>query len=128
MGAVSAILYGSGRKDIRCLVLDSPFSDLGALIEEYVKKYKVMCLIDLSQRCFFFRLQFIAKVAGKYILRKLKENITKITGVEFEQVRPVDHISSIQCPVIFVHSNKDELINIKHSKLLFEVINCWILK
>lgn len=41
MGAVSALLYTARKNDVKCIVLDSPFSDFPMLMEDYLNKYKV---------------------------------------------------------------------------------------
>lgn len=60
-------------------------------------------------------------MAGGYISRKLRDKIKERTGFDTEDLRPVNNVGQITCPVLYVHSRKDKLVHIKHSKALFEV-------
>ena len=101
------------------MVLDSPFSDLSALIQEFLNKYKVRA--KLCEFLFRMPVQVVAKIAGNYLVRKIKEKIANTAGFKVEDLRPLDHIANVQCPVLFLHGTKDDLIAFRHSKELFEV-------
>ena len=120
MGAVSSILFASRSDKVKALVLDSPFSSFPLLMKDYMNRYKVLPSCDVI-RYNIVPSQVIAKFAGKLIERKMREKIKEIANFDINELTPINHVSKIKCPVVFLHGKNDSLVSIKHSKDLYEV-------
>lgn len=104
MGAVSGIMFAS-RKTFRLsgMILDSPFSDLKEVMIEIAKK-KVMIP------------EFLLSGA----LSLVKSKIEDVIGADIFDMRLLEKIKSIECPMIFAHASGDTYIPPSHTKSLFE--------
>ena len=105
MGAATAMLTNALQSmtlPIDMIILDSPFMNLKKVYQRCVKK--VISLPNL----------FIDMIY-QYAKRKIKRNV----GFDISKVRPVDVSDNVRCPVIFIGSHEDELVDYKDMKKLF---------
>jgi fermentation-respiration switch protein FrsA (DUF1100 family) len=108
MGAVTALLSAKENNNnniIDCIVLDSCFSSLNKLINEYVNK-----IVPLLPN---FLINFIKKYVSDIIEKKVNMRIEKI-----EPIKDAEFCTNI--PALFCHGIDDDFIKKEHSKDLFE--------
>jgi pimeloyl-ACP methyl ester carboxylesterase len=106
MGAVSAVLYASTDPSMAALVLDSPFSSLKALSEDIAVSYK-----------------FVPRVLTTYCMERLREAVQALAAFDMEDVNTARFIKSCRMPTAFIHSLEDDLVDIKHTRALFEAVS-----
>lgn len=104
LGASLAILYGSKTKNVDKIIAVSPASDFKKIENKFWKKeawIPTLKKIELS-RWFSIR-------ASLKILRKIK---------------PIDVISKITCPILFLAGENDPTVYSWHTKKLYEKAKC----
>ena len=84
--------------------MDSPFADFNILAKDLVLQQ-----IKLPG--------FLIEGAIKIV----KMTIRKKNGLDIEKLKPIDSAPKTKQPAIFIHANGDELINNKHSDMLYKV-------
>lgn len=104
MGAVTAILHAAKySSESCCLVVDSPFSNLQAVMSEIASNKTKLP-------------KFIIDTA----LSILKGKIQDIIGVDIFQFNIVKKVQECQQPVLFLYAGADNLISPSHTKTLFD--------
>lgn len=104
MGAATCMIYAHRDERIKCIVMDSPFADFNVLAKELVlKQIKLPNLL----------------IGGA--LKIVRMTILKKNGLDIEKLKPIDSAPKTKQPAIFIHAVSDELINNKHSDMLFAV-------
>ena len=104
MGAATTMIYAHKDNRIKAIVMDSPFADFNILAKDLVLQQ-----IKLPG--------FLIEGAIKIV----KMTIRKKNGLDIEKLKPIDSAPKTKQPAIFIHANGDELINNKHSDMLFKV-------
>jgi len=101
MGAVVSLLGAAGEPGVEALVLDSPFSDLRALIAENVRH-----AIKLPGAPFVW-------LAG--LMLRLRN------GSQLSDCSPQAVLSSLEPrPLFFIHGGADEMTSVNHSRRLYD--------
>ena len=101
MGAVVSLLGAAGEPGVQALVLDSPFSDLRALLVENVRGAS-----KLPATPFVW-------LAG--LMLRIR------TGCTLAMCRPLDVMSALEPrPLFFIHGGADEITSVKHSRRLYD--------
>jgi uncharacterized protein len=104
MGAATAILTAAECTDIKAVVADSSFATLQDVVYQG------------------FRTTF--KLPGPVVAGPLLMFSEMFSGFRTSQVRPIDVVSAIAPrPIMFIHSQADQLINYSHCDRLFEAAN-----
>ena len=104
MGAATTMIYAHKDQRIKAIVMDSPFADFSILAKELVlKQIKLPNLL----------IGGALKIVGMTIKKK--------NGLDIEKLKPIDSAPKTKQPAIFIHALNDELINNKHSDMLFAV-------
>ena len=101
MGAVTALLHADRDPSIAGIVLDSPFSDLPALVNELVYKYAKLPSFLVSP---------VLKLVANSIESRAKFDIYKLS--------PIKHVQDSFIPALFATSNGDDFILPHHSEKL----------
>ena len=102
MGAATTMIYTHTDDRIKAIVMDSPFADFNILAKELVLKQ-----VKLPN--------FLIEGALKIV----RMTIRKKNGLDIERLKPIDSAPKTIQPAIFIHANSDELINNKHSDMLY---------
>jgi uncharacterized protein len=97
MGAVAAIYLGADDARVKALVLDSPFADLGAVVDRVIAGYHLPASLV---RPLLFR---VAGWRAHYQPRA---------------VRPIEAIAKVKAPVLLFHGEKDTLIPFDDARAL----------
>lgn len=100
MGAASIANAASKGAKFDGLILDSCFSTIDF---DVVTKF-----ISIPKLFFYF---------GKYLFRL-------ISGVDIDKIKPGVFLSTIDCPVMIMHSKSDEKMDVFHAKELYEKVLC----
>lgn len=101
MGAVVSLLGAAGEPGVEALVLDSPFSDLRALIAENLRH-----AIKLPGAPFVW-------LAG--LMLRLRN------GSQLSECSPQAVLSSLEPrPLFFIHGGADEITSVNHSRRLYD--------
>lgn len=103
MGAATTLLYTAMDKRIKCIVVDSPFSDFRKLAKEMCKSAILApgILIDGA-----------ISIVGKTVQKKNKADINDI--------KPIKAVENCYVPVMFIHAQNDEMVPFKHSEKLLQ--------
>lgn len=104
MGAVTAIMAGIERPDLRTFVLDSPFSNL-----------KQLC-IDIGDN---FHVPTIGVRFVFYMLRKRVRLMAKYDPKHIDSLRFIKQLSK-KTSVMFVRASNDKMIGKSHVDYLYE--------
>lgn len=102
MGAVAAILYSEGLKNAPPLVLDSPFACLTEVIDDMIKRYKL-----------------VPNLIKEFLLKRITEHIKDVACFDLNNINPISTAKKCRNSAIFVHSFEDRLVNIDHSRKLY---------
>ena len=102
MGAATTMIYAHRNKRIKAICLDSPFADFMRLATELVLQQ-----ITLPN----FLIVGMLKIIGSTIFDK--------NGLDIEKLKPIEAAEKTFQPALFIHTKKDELINVKHSIDIF---------
>src|SRR5216684_712375 len=101
MGAVVSLLGAAGEPGVQALVLDSPFSDLRALLIENVRR-----AIKLPGSSFVW-------LAGITFRLRTRSRISECS--------PKDVLSSLEPrPLFFIHGGADDVTSVNHSRRLYD--------
>ena len=104
MGAATTMIYAHKDNRVKAIVMDSPFADFSILAKDLVlKQIKLPNLL----------------ITGA--LKILGSTIKKKNGLNIEKLKPIDSSPKTKIPAIFIHAKDDQLINNKHSDMLFAV-------
>ena len=107
MGAATTMIYAHSDERVKAIVMDSPFADFSILAKEIVLKQ-----IKLPN----FLIEGALKIVGSTIRKK--------NGLDIQKLKPIDSAPKTKIPGIFIHAKNDQLINNKHSDMLFAVYGC----
>jgi len=103
MGAATVLLYSSQhQEDVDCLVVDSCFTSLYALVQETAKEK-----FGLSE------------FLSRFVFKLMKRSIRKRTGHDIEEVDVVRAASACVAPVLFGCANSDTLVRPEHTKEVY---------
>jgi len=102
MGATTALLYIAKNPKVECMILDSGFSNFKKLIKEIAKK-KASIPGFLTDSAF-------------NIIRK---TIEKKANFDINDLRPIDHASTIKLPALFGAAKHDDFVPPQHTHDLF---------
>lgn len=98
-GAASAIFAAAGDNELRALVVDAPYADLwdaaGAMLR--------------------------SRGANPILRYPLSVAVRFHTGVDLRSVHPIDVITEVKAPVLFVHGDADTQVPVTHSERMHEV-------
>lgn len=103
MGAATIILYAAKDPRISCICVDSSFYDLNILLKEFSEKY-------ITIPNFIFS-------SAHSMVKKMVFNRNKL---DIDKLKPIEQVSKIGIPTLFIHAKKDELIHSDHSLKLYE--------
>ena len=99
LGAVTALMAAKETGDIDAIVADSSFADLNDIIEpEFSKRTSL-------PKFFAPILLFMVKI---------------IYGVDFTAIRPVESVSELSIPILFIQGEQDEIVPLEHAYRLKE--------
>jgi fermentation-respiration switch protein FrsA (DUF1100 family) len=101
MGAVVSLLGAAGEPGVEALVLDSPFSDLRAIIVENVRR--------------------AARLPGSPFVWLAGVMLRIRSGCRLSDCSPMAVLSSLEPrPLFFVHGGADEMTSVNHSRRLYD--------
>lgn len=110
MGAATSIFTASDieiqtKKYVQCIVVDSSFSSLEVLIDEYIHKVAPL----------------VPNMAINYLKSISSDIIYEKAHFKIENVKPIENAKKCKnIPALFCHGINDELINNRHSQDLFK--------
>ena len=101
MGAVVSLLGAAGEPGVEALVLDSPFSDLRALLVENVWRR--------------------ARIPGRPFVWLAGVMLRVRTGSRLADCSPISVLSALEPrPLFFIHGGADEITSVNHSRRLYD--------
>ncbi len=101
MGAVVSLLGAAGEPSVEALVLDSPFSDLGRLLRENIRRTTLL--------------------PGAPFLLTVSLWLRWRAGCKIGDCSPVSVLSSLEPrPLFFIHGGADAVTNVLHSRRLYD--------
>jgi uncharacterized protein len=101
MGAVVSLLGAAGEPGVEALVLDSPFSDLRAIMVENVRK--------------------AARLPGSPFVWLAGLMLRVRTGCRLSDCSPIAVLSSLEPrPLFFIHGGADDMTSMNHSRRLYD--------
>jgi dipeptidyl aminopeptidase/acylaminoacyl peptidase len=100
-GAIGLQAIGNDKR-IKFGVIESTFSDFKTITNDYFK----------------YHTGFNIKPLTEYLIYRAGE----IAEFDTEDAKPIKYCENIEQPILMVHGNKDERINIKYAKANFDVI------
>jgi fermentation-respiration switch protein FrsA (DUF1100 family) len=101
MGAVVSLLGAAGDPSVEALVLDSPYSDLGQVLRENVRRHALLPGAP-----------FVAAVS---LWMRLQH------GVRLGDASPISVLSGLEPrPLFFIHGGADVTTSVKHSRRLYD--------
>jgi dipeptidyl aminopeptidase/acylaminoacyl peptidase len=101
MGAVVSLLGAAGEPGVQALVLDSPFSDLRAVLIENVRR--------------------VTKLPGSPFVWLADCMLWLRTRSWMSECSPREVLSSLEPrPLFFIHGGADEMTNVNHSRRLYD--------
>lgn len=106
MGAAAAVLRASQDPDIAACVLDSPFADLAAVVEEYTERIRIT----------------IPKALLGMGLDRIREEIKERVGFDPYDLKPVKHAPHAAMPALFGVARDDTFILPHHT---IDLHNAW---
>ena len=101
MGSVTCLLHGDRDPGIAGMVLDSPFTNLRALVNELAKKH-----VNVPN--------FLLSAA----IWAVKKSIKSKAGFDIEKLSPIDHVDKCFIPALFATGMQDDFIEPKHCEEL----------
>jgi len=102
MGAATTLLYTPTDKRIKCIVVDSPFSDFRKLAKEICQKNITMPGIIIEGAI---------SIIGSTVYGK--------NGMDVNDIKPINSVKNCYTPVFFIHAEDDTFVKYKHSEELF---------
>jgi dipeptidyl aminopeptidase/acylaminoacyl peptidase len=103
MGAATTLLYTPTDKRIKCIVVDSPFSNFRKLAKE-------ICLHEV-------------KVPGLLIegaISIIGTTVYNKNGMDINDIKAIDTVKNCYVPAFFIHAEDDTFVKYKHSEKLFQ--------
>ncbi len=98
-GAAAAIYAAARDRDLRALALDAPYSDLWEAAGDMLH----------------------ARGAPAFLRYPLSLAVRNRIGLDLASVRPIDVISDVEAPVLFVHGDADTQVPPRHSERMHEL-------
>ena len=98
-GAAAAIYAAAEDDELAALALDAPFSDLWSAAGDMLRLWEIPSILRYPL--------FLA--------------VRRRAGIDLFGVRPIEVISQVRAPVLFVHGDADEQVPLYHSELMAEV-------
>ena len=110
MGAATALMYASREarlpiQNVKCLILDSSFSDLVQLAEEMVGKAREQGII-------------VPNVVVSVALAAIGWSVQNKAKFDIKEISPVQHAPQISIPALFVCGEQDDFIKPHHSEAI----------
>jgi dipeptidyl aminopeptidase/acylaminoacyl peptidase len=103
MGASIALIAASENKEVKALVLDSPFSSL-----------KQITIDRISQ------ITHLPKPVLQLPMRLAYGWMQKLERIDVPAVEPGSRAKDIECPLFLIHGAKDDVIPVGHSRTIFD--------
>lgn len=103
MGAATTLLYTPTDKRIKCIVVDSPFSDFRKLAKE-------ICQSNITVPGLL--IEGAISIIGTTVHNK--------NGMDVNDIKPINSVKNCHVPVIFIHAEDDTFVKYKHSEKLFQ--------
>jgi fermentation-respiration switch protein FrsA (DUF1100 family) len=101
MGAVVSLLGAAGDPSVEALVLDSPFSDLGQVLRENVRRHLLLP-----------GWPFVAAASAWLRTRH---------GIRIADASPIAVLSGLEPrPLFFIHGSADTMTSVQHSRRLYD--------
>ena len=103
MGAATTLLYTPTDKRIKCIVVDSPFSNFRKLAKE-------LCLNEV-------------KVPGLLIegaISIIGSTVYNKNGMDINDIKAIETVKNCYVPAFFIHAEDDTFVKYKHSEKLFQ--------
>ena len=103
MGAATTLLYAPTDKRIKCIVVDSPFSDFKKLAKE-------ICQSNIT----------IPGLVIEGALYIIGTTVYNKNGMDVNDIKPINSVKNCFVPAIFIHAQDDTFVKYKHSEKLFQ--------
>ena len=103
MGAATTLLYTPTDKRIKCIVVDSPFSDFRKLAKE-------ICQSNITVPGLL--IEGAISIIGSTVYNK--------NGMDVNDIKPINSVKKCYVPAIFIHAQDDTFVKYKHSEKLFQ--------
>ena len=103
MGAATTLLYTPTDKRIKCIVVDSPFSDFRKLAKE-------ICQSNVTVPGLL--IEGAISIIGSTVYSK--------NGMDVNDIKPINTVKNCHVPVIFIHAEDDTFVKYKHSEKIFQ--------
>ena len=103
MGAATTLLYTPTDKRIKCIVVDSPFSDFRKLAKE-------ICQSNITVPGLL--IEGAISIIGSTVYSK--------NGMDVNDIKPINSVKKCYVPAIFIHAQDDTFVKYKHSEKLFQ--------
>ena len=101
MGAATTLLYAPTDKRIKCIVVDSPFSDFRLLAKEICKSnVNIPSLL----------IEGAISIIGNTVKNK--------NGMDINDIKPINSVKNCFIPAFFVHAIDDTFVKFEHSEKL----------
>lgn len=105
MGAATTLLYAPNDKRIKCIVVDSPFSDFRKLAKE-------ICKNNVNFSIPSFLIEGAISIIGSTVKSK--------NGMDINDIKPINSVKKCSVPALFLHAVDDTFVNYEHSEALFK--------
>ena len=102
MGAVTAFIVASTRKDIKAIIADTPFASLHELCMRIAKQKKIPDSMYDS------------------LWPKIRQKVLEDTEFDIESLNIIDLAGFCITPTFFIHGNEDDFIPTSNSQILFD--------
>ena len=103
MGAATTLLYTPTDRRIKCIVVDSPFSDFRKLAKE-------ICQNNITVPGLL--IEGAISIIGSTVYNK--------NGMDINDIKAINTVKNCYVPVIFIHAEDDTFVKYKHSEKLFQ--------
>ncbi|CAK9099596.1 unnamed protein product, partial [Durusdinium trenchii] len=107
MGAATALMHSSRDSDLGALCLDSSFASLRQLVEEFAQSKNIPLPVP----------SWLVGAA----LAVVRLRVKALADFDIEDLVPLQHARCSLAPAIFLHGKKDDFVDVKHSRQLYEV-------
>ena len=103
MGAATTLLYAPTDKRIKCITVDSPFSDFRKLALEICKSnVNIPSLL----------IEGAISIIGSTVKNK--------NGMDINDIKPINSVKNCKLPAFFVHAFDDNFVKYEHSENIFK--------
>jgi pimeloyl-ACP methyl ester carboxylesterase len=99
LGAVMALMAAPTEPGLAGMVLDSPFTSMEDMVRQ-----------EVSRRGSLHRLLF----PGMMLMGRA------LFGIDLSSVHPLEAVGEIECPLLFIHGEEDDMVDPSNSVRLFE--------